>query len=166
MHDGDDDEVALAIIAVHQKLHELGYDVSGSEAAEVFSTAMQGAIDHVTDPRKLGGAIAGPGGPFDFGENVIDASQALIVDTQDIAKVDPEQGARGQEEVFVVMFSGRINQTPDRASVMLMGDTDFLAATITEMHGVAERAGLQDKLHELCQKRWNEMPHRPDTGGR
>lgn len=149
-----------AILGVYEKLHELGHDVTGSDAAQVFIAAMDGVMEHVTDPRELGGAIAGPGGPFDFGQSVIDASRALLVDSQDIAKIDPEKGARGQE-AFAAVFSGRINQTPDRASVMLMGDLDFLAATITEMHGVAERAGLQKRLHELCEQRWREMPHRP-----
>jgi hypothetical protein len=158
-------EVERAIVGVRDKLHEFGYGVSDAEAAEVFIAAMDGVMEHVKDPRELGAAMAGPGGPFDMGGVVIDASRALIVDYQDIAKIDPEQGARGQE-AFACTFSGRINQTPDRASVMLLGDIDFMAATITEMHGVAERAGLQRKLHEACEARWREMPHRPTTDGR
>lgn len=148
--------VELAIRDIRDRLHELGYPVTDEEAAIVFITSMDGVIEHVKDPRELGGAIAGPGGPFDFGEVVIDASRAIIVDYQEVAKID--EGARGQE-AFAFMFGGRINQTPDRASVVLLGDIDFMAATITEMHGVAERAGLKRKLHQACEQRWREMPH-------
>lgn len=149
-----------AILMVHQKLHELGYDVTGSDAAEVFIAAMDGVIEHVKDPRELGGALAGPGGAFDWGQTVIDASRAILVDDQEIAKVDPKS-AGDNDETFACIYSGRINRTPDRASVMLLGDMDFMAATITEMHHVAKRAGLHDKLTAACERRWKQMPHNP-----
>jgi hypothetical protein len=114
----------------------------------------------VDDPRELGGDMAGPGGPFDFGQTVIDARQAVLVDAQEWAKVDPEAGARGQDEMFAGLFQGRINQTQDRARVLLFGNLDFLAATITEIHGIAERAGLNNKLMAACEARWADMPHR------
>ena|SRR5438309_8328143 len=116
----------------------------------------------MADPRELGGDIAGPGGPFDFGEFVIDASKALIVDYQDVAKIDPEQGARGVDDAFAFLFAGRINQTTDRAKVMLLGNLDFMAALTTQIYGVAERAGMARQLDTLCQARWSEMPH-PQT---
>lgn len=156
-----EDGTERAIIAMYEKLNQMGFDCNAHQAAEVYIAAMDATIEHVKDPRQLGGSLSGPGGPFDFGGVVIDASRALIVDYQEIAKIDPESAA-DQQEAFACMFAGRINKTPDRASVMLLGNIDFMAATITEMHGVAERAGLQRKLHEACERRWREMPHDPE----
>lgn len=116
----------------------------------------------ITDPRELGGSISGPGGPFDLGEVVIDASRAVIVDFQEIAKVDPKQGARGQM-MFALLIKGRINQTADRVNVMLFESLDGLSALITEAHGVAERAGVQKELDALCDSRWERMPHPEKT---
>jgi hypothetical protein len=131
------------------------------DALRDVTLATQGG-ELVEDPRLLGGAMAGPGGPFDHGGTVLDASRAILVDSQEVCKVDRERGARGQE-MFAFLFEGRINQSPDRARVMLFGDVDFMAAVITECHGVAERAGAdcQRRLHERCAERWADMPHPP-----
>ena len=157
--------VDAAVQGVRDQLHAQGYDVSDEEAAVVFIAAMDGVMEHVKDPRELGGTVTGPGGPFDFGQAIIDASRAILPDYQEVVKVDPES-AGDDDEAFAFLFSGRINRTSDRASVMLLGGIDFMAATITQCHGVAERAGLQRKLHEACEARWREMPHGPTTDGR
>lgn len=142
-----------------------GYRDSGEsqrDAERLLDTIRELVADTVDDPRKLGGEIAGPGGAMDFGGVVLDARHAILVESQEVCKVDPEHGARGNDEMFAFLFAGRINQTIDRAKVMLFGDLDFMAAIVTEIHGVAERAGpeYQRKLHRLCEDRWREMPHR------
>ena len=86
------------------------------------------------------------------------SGRAIIVDYHDIAKIDPEAGARGQREAFAMIVEGRINQTADRGRVALLGGLDMMAAFITQMHGVAQRAGLGAKLSSLCTERWEEMP--------
>jgi hypothetical protein len=126
----------------------------GDAAPIVYEPAME----TMTDPRGLGGEIAGPGGPFDGGNVVIDASNAIIVDYQEICKIDPNQGARGQL-AFALVVGGRINQTQDRAKVMCIEGLDGLAALVTEIHGVAERAGVTKEFMEACEKRWKVMPH-------
>jgi hypothetical protein len=70
----------------------------------------------MTDPRELGGDIAGPGGPFDHGAVLLDASKAIHVDFQEVCKIDAEHGARGQL-AFALLVEGRINQSQDRAKV-------------------------------------------------
>jgi hypothetical protein len=111
-------------------------------------------MDDMTDPRDLGGDIAGPGGPHDFGGVVLDASKALIVDYQEVCKID--EGARGRLG-FAVLVSGRINQSEDRAKVMLFESLDGLAALVTEIHAVAERAGVGVELYKLCGERWQKL---------
>jgi hypothetical protein len=112
----------------------------------------------MTDPRELGGDIAGPGGPFEHGGVLLDASKAIHVDFQEVCKIDAEHGARGQL-AFALLVEGRINQTQDRAKVMCIESLDGLAALVTEINGVAERAGVHDEFLALCDARWKAMPH-------
>lgn len=108
-----------------------------------------------TDPRDLGGDVAGPGGPHDVGQVVIDTRRAIIMDGLTAVKVDNPSDGR---EFVALLIEGKINQSPDRAKVMLLGDLDMLASLITEAHGLARRMGAADELMELCRERWMAMP--------
>lgn len=118
-------------------------------------------MSDIDDPRELGGDIAGPGGPFDSGGVVLDASKAILVDYQEICKVD--EGFRGQLG-FALLVEGRINQTEDRAKVMLFESLDGLAALVTEINAVTQRASplIHEEFRRLCDERWKEMPHKED----
>jgi hypothetical protein len=113
------------------------------------------------DPRELGGAVSGPGGPFDEGQVIVDTSRAILQDHLEVVKIDNPSDGR---EIVAVLISGRINRSIERADVMVMGDLDMLAAFITQAHGLAERMGRQDELHDLCRRRWAEMPTGADRG--
>lgn len=108
-----------------------------------------------TDPRILGGEIAGPGGPHDHGQSVVDTSRAMLMDALNVVKLDNPSDGR---EMVAMLIEGRINQSADRAKVMVLGDLDMLAAFITEAHGLANRMGRGDELFGLCEARWTQMP--------
>lgn len=108
------------------------------------------------DPRELGGDISGPGGPFDFGQTVIDARHAVLMDYLDVVRIDDWSA---DEEAFALLIQGRIHRTIDRASVMVACNLDALASIVTEIHGVAQRAHQSQEFMALCEKRWREMPH-------
>jgi hypothetical protein len=108
----------------------------------------------LTDPRELGGDIAGPGGPYDHGAFVIDSRRAILMDALDVVKVDHQSNA----DALALLVQGRINKSTDRARVMVLGDLDLAAAFITQLHGLAHRMGRQDELHRLCAERWERMP--------
>jgi hypothetical protein len=108
-----------------------------------------------TDPRDLGGDIADLGGPHDHGQVVIDTRRAILMDRLEVAKVDNPSDGR---ELVAVLIGGKINQSPDRAKVMLLGDLDMLASFITEAHGLARRMGTGAELERLCVERWERMP--------
>ena len=91
-----------------------------------------------TDPRRIPGAMAGPGGPHDVGGVVLDARNAVILDSVDVSTIDPERGARGQHAVALVL-GGRINQTKERASVLFLFGTDGAASIVTELIGLYGR---------------------------
>lgn len=92
-----------------------------------------------TDPRRIPGTMAGPGGPHDEGGVVLDARHAVILETVDVSTIDPERGARGQHAVALVL-GGRINQTQDRASVLFILGTDGAASIVTELIALYGRA--------------------------
>ena len=85
-----------------------------------------------SDPRRLRGDMAGPGGPHDVGGVVLDTSRAIILETVDVSTIDPDHGGRGQSGI-ALLLGGRINQTKDRARVLFLFDTDGAASIITEL---------------------------------
>lgn len=109
-----------------------------------------------TNPRNLYGDIAGPGGPFDSGAVILDASNAVLLDNTEVAKIDETEDGR---KAMAMLLSGRVNRAIERAQVMFLFDLDGAAAIITELHGLAERAGWQRELSELCEERWQTMEH-------
>jgi len=161
----DAENAAAAFASVLARIARIEDPTAGvpALAAEVLDRYPGWTDREQTDPRELGGDIAGPGGPFEHGGVVLDASRAILADEVDVAKVDPDAGARGHDETFAILVGGRINQTQDRGKVMMFGDLDLFASLITEMHGVAERAGVDyaRRLRDLCVERWAKMPHPP-----
>jgi hypothetical protein len=92
-----------------------------------------------TNPRRIPGSMAGPGGPHDHGGVVLDARNAVLLETVDVSTVDPEHGGRGQSAVAMVL-DGRINQTQDRVSVLFIFGTDGAASIVTELIALYGRA--------------------------
>src|SRR4051812_23825473 len=70
-----------------------------------------------TDPRELGGAVSGPGGPFDEGQVIVDTSRAILQDHLEVVKIDNPSDGR---EIVAALISGRINRSTERADVMVM----------------------------------------------
>jgi hypothetical protein len=128
-----------------------GQQIVGEAVTDALREARESIITAgLSDPRELKGGMIG-------GEDVIlDDRKAVLVDSIDVCKVN--EWSQQDHLVFGLLVGGRINKSRDRANVLLMGDLDFMAAVITQMHGVAERAGVGEELKELCQKRWAEMP--------
>lgn len=91
----------------------------------------------IGDPRKLGGEIAGPGGPHDMGGVILDTRQAVLPDHVDVAQVDNPSDGR----TFVALqIDGRINQSSDRARVLYLLSADAGAALVTQLMALARRS--------------------------
>lgn len=97
----------------------------------------------VADPRKLGGDIAGPGGPRDRNAVVIDATDAVLMDGVTVAVIETYSAGKNVGQRIFATIDGRINKTTDRARIGLMFDSDGAAALITELLAVADRYGAQ-----------------------
>ncbi len=95
------------------------------------------------DPRKLGGAVAGPGGPRDQSQVVIDATDAVLLDEAVVATIDAfHKGSPAGQRIFMTL-SGRINKSTDRAQVGYMFGPDGAAAIISELLALADRFGAE-----------------------
>ena len=87
--------------------------------------------DH-TDPRKPGGDIAGPGGPHDRDQVVIDATDGVLLDSIDVAHVRMEKDG---------ILSGRINKTTDHSRVLYLMDRQGAASLVADVIALYGRAG-------------------------
>lgn len=121
---------------------------------------------HGDDPRRLGGDIAGPGGPHDRHAFVVDSTDAVLLDHTTVSIVHlARRDAPGEVEHAVgLLLEGRVNKTRDRTRVLYLVNADGAAALFTELAGLASRAsaeGLTDLADEFvarCGERWDEMP--------
>jgi hypothetical protein len=93
-----------------------------------------------TDPRDLGGDVAGPGGPHDRGAFLIDTAKALLLDYHTVVRLDTSDES---EFIAALLLEGRVNKTPDRAKVLVLTNEDGIAAIISELIALLGRAGGQ-----------------------
>lgn len=109
------------------------------------------------DPRRLGGDIAGPGGPHDEGAVVIDTRNAVLLDAVDVAMVDNPSDRR---RFASLVLSGRVNRAQDRTRVLYLFDADGAAALVSELVGLASREGAEwaAEFQERMQARLAAMP--------
>jgi hypothetical protein len=105
-----------------------------------------------TDPRRPGGDIAGPGGPFDKNAVVISAENAVLLDHATVAQMEDSH----YSDIIAMQLDGRINQTQERARILYVFDVDGAAAIITELYGVAARMGPE--FFDLLRDRLDVMP--------
>jgi hypothetical protein len=87
-----------------------------------------------TDPRDLGGDIAGPGGPRDRGQVVMDASRAILPTGLEVCAVDDTD-----PPLLAALITGRVNQSTDQVRVMVLLNADAAAAIVSEIVGCAAR---------------------------
>lgn len=97
----------------------------------------------IADPAMLGGSMAGPGGSRDRFGVVIDPTDAVIMESVDVTKVEAvRSGAFGGPVTFMTL-GGRVNKTTRQVSVGYFFGTDGAAAIITELLGLADRDGAE-----------------------
>ncbi len=97
----------------------------------------------VADPRRLGGSIAGPGGPHDRGMTVMDLTDCVLLENTNVCTVDGVRGGVAAGQMVFMTLDGRVNKTPDRVRVGFLFDTDGAAAIITELLALADRHGAE-----------------------
>jgi hypothetical protein len=112
-----------------------------------------------TDPRRAGGSISGPGQPYEENAVVIDTANAVLLDHATVAIVGGvRDGVLDPEPVMALSLEGRINKTSERSNVLYLGNADAMAALVSELIGLATRAGWRDEFMERLQARLDAMP--------
>jgi hypothetical protein len=100
--------------------------------------------DH-TDPRRPGGAIAGPGGPRDRNSVVIDATDAVLLADVGVAMIEPYRDGQPMAPAYALTLSGRINKTEEHSSVLYLMDAQGAAAVCAEIIALAGRMGQSQR---------------------
>jgi len=128
-------------------------------ASAAFFSRWPTVSDH-TDPRGLGGDIAGPGGPYDKDAVVVDTANAVLLDSTDVALIAVGRNGTFEEKALALLLEGRINKTQDRAKVLFLLNGDGAAALVTELVGVAKREGAEFAADFVVamEERQKEMP--------
>lgn len=103
------------------------------------------------DPRRLGGAISGPGGPRDRGAVVLDTTDCVLLDGSHVCTVDGVRDGRSHGQMIYLTLSGRVNKTPDRVQVGYLFGPDGAAALITQLLALADRHGT-DLLDDVTRR--------------
>jgi hypothetical protein len=112
-----------------------GEAVSGSGGCAADDPALSTSRS-TTDPRELGGDIAGPGDPMERNSVVFDTRQAVLLDGVVMAVMHGETSG----DVAGVLLEGRVNRSSDRARVLFIMDGDGVASLITEGRSLVHRA--------------------------
>lgn len=98
-----------------------------------------------TDPRKVGGDVAGPGGPEDRDAVVLDTSKAVLLNhaTALIAHLT----RKGEPlDAYALMLEGKINGAQDRSRVLYLTDIDGAADVVAHLLSLAKRNGQEQEF--------------------
>lgn len=111
------------------------------------------------DTRSLGGSIAGPGGPYDEGGVVIDTQNAVILEACEVSIVGGiRDGVFDPKPISALVLRGRINKTPERVQALYLMNEDGAAGIVTQLIGLASRAGWGREFMDRVRERMDEMP--------
>lgn len=100
--------------------------------------------------------IAGPGGPYDEEGVVIDTTDAILMDSVNVAIVGSVTDKEVTEIVFALELEGKLNNKPDRQTNLYLFDADGAAAIVAELIGIATRIGPE--FQEFLQARLDALP--------
>lgn len=112
-----------------------------------------------TDPRKLGGAISGPGGPYAENAVVIDTRNAVILEACEVAIVGAvRKGVLDPKPISTLVLRGRINKTDKRVQALYLLNEDGAAGIVTQLIGLASRAGWGPEFLDRVRERMKDLP--------
>lgn len=104
------------------------------------------------DPRRAGGDVAGPGGPFDESGVVIDARDAVLLDEWNLSAILPErEGVKDRQVAMALLMQGRINKQTERSKVLYLGSLEAAASLAAELLAWATRLPSEFSLRFLAE---------------
>jgi hypothetical protein len=117
---------------------------------------MREHADQIHDPARSGGDSVG-GSPYGRGNTVLDMRGAVLLEYNEVILVDSK---RDEAPAMALILEGRVNYETRRVKQMYLFGPDGAAALVTQMFGLAARAGgrFAQEFAELVTERSKEMP--------
>lgn len=134
----------------------------GELAKEVarLRTIMHEHSERIHDPARSGGdAVHADDDPHGRGNTVLDTREAVLLDYNEVILVDREPGSGVPPEMALIM-EGRVSMRRERVKQMYLFGTDGAAALISQIVGLAGRAGgrFADDFKTDLDRRMEELP--------
>ena len=101
------------------------------------------------------------GSPYGRGDAQVDVTRAVLLDECTVVLVGTATWNVGAGRAIGVELGGRINKSQARTQVLYLMDEDGAAALVTELIGLASRAGMGDRFLQLLNQRMDAMPEDP-----
>lgn len=98
------------------------------------------------------------GSPFGRDDAMIDARRAVLVDEITVVLVGTATWDQGAGRAIGLELGGRINKSEARTQVLYLMDEAGAAAIVTELIGLAGRAGAGERFLALLDKGLDELP--------
>ena len=107
------------------------------------------------EPRSGGDSVGGS--PYGRGDSVIDIRGAVLLDYNEVILVDAK---RDEPPAVAMLLEGRVNYENRRVKQMYMFGSDGAAALVTQLVGLAARAGgeFAAEFRQAFDERLEEMP--------
>lgn len=130
-----------------QRLRAILHEHSEQRGGDPLQTSSPGpaVIDVAGDPHARGGAL-------------FDARNAVLMDSVDVMLVDTK--SEGAPVAMMMALAGRINYRRERAENVYLFEADGAAAIISQITGLAQRAGgsWAAAFVAALERRMNELP--------
>lgn len=112
--------------------------------------------DRLHDDARSGGDSVG-GSPHGRGDSVLDTRGAVLMDGAEVILVDTKQD---QRPAMALLLEGRVNYGANRVRQMYLFGPDGAAAIITQLIGLAGRAGGEfgAEFKADLERRMEELP--------
>ena len=127
------------------------------EVARLRAVMREHATEVADEPTSGGDIIDVAGDPHARGGALLDARKAVLMDSVDVVLVDTKQDER---PIMMLLLEGRVNYQTRRAKQAYLFDADGAAAIVTQLAGLAARAGGQfaREFQQAFDHRMSEMP--------
>lgn len=98
------------------------------------------------------------GSPFGRSDARVDVTRAVLLDQTAVVLVGTATWGQGAGRAIGLELGGRINKSEARTSVLYLMDEDGAAALVSELIGLACRAGMGDRFMDLLGDRLDALP--------
>jgi hypothetical protein len=97
------------------------------------------------------------GSPFGQGDARVNVGRAVLLDTVNVVLVGTATWDQGAGRAIGLELGGRVNKSVARVQTLFLMDEDGAAAVVTELIGMAGRAGADQFIADVL-RRLDDLP--------